>query len=45
MYANWQKAKTWQVEQRYTKVGQKTNQEAQGIIEASRIVLNWLIKV
>lgn len=44
MFAYWQIAKTWQVEQRYKRVGEKNESEMSSIIDATREVLNWIIK-
>jgi len=42
LYVQWQKAKSWNSEIRYRKVGEITKLEASGIIEASRTVLKYL---
>ncbi|MFM2339943.1 MAG: hypothetical protein RLZZ360_579 [Candidatus Parcubacteria bacterium] len=42
--AYWRVAKSWQVDQRYRRVGEWSESETLGIIEASRNVLNWISK-
>lgn len=42
--ASWQVAKSWQAEQRYSRVGNKSKGEVDGIIEETRTVINWILK-
>lgn len=41
----WRVAKSWEVEQRYRRIGEWTAAETNGIIDATRNVLNWITKV
>ena len=44
-YAKWQIARSWNSEIRYKCVGELSKAEAKGIIEASRDILNYIVRL
>lgn len=43
LYARWQVASSWDSEIRYKTIGEVSEQEAQDIISATRVVLNFIL--